>query len=187
MIDCLYSSVFLRLIKLTLLTISLSCISFGNASAGENTELYNITGDLFHGWGGRPIGQAFVTLTKDGEFFGEYSAFEGTYNIPGMEGSPEGQRYCVEASKQGYIFDVHCFDLYASDHREDLPAVPACPGDVNRSGLVEFEDLSYVQAYWGSCHIESHCPADINGDAIVDFSDLLIVLNKWGEKGPICL
>lgn len=55
-----------------------------------------------------------------------------------------------------------------------------CPGDVNRSGGVDFADLLAVLSAWGSC---DDCPEDLNGDGFADFADLLIVLSAWGPCG----
>jgi len=61
------------------------------------------------------------------------------------------------------------------------------PADVNRSGLVDADDLAIAQANFGSCGaprpvgiVADPCDADLNGDGVVDGADLGAMLNVWG-------
>ena len=58
-----------------------------------------------------------------------------------------------------------------------LDITPACPGDVDGSGTIDFADLLAVLAAWGSC---GECPEDLDGNGEVGFSDLLTILANWG-------
>jgi hypothetical protein len=59
-------------------------------------------------------------------------------------------------------------------NRNETP-VPACPGDWNGDGVIDFNDLlEYLNDYNASAP-----RADINGDGIVDFNDLLEYLNLY--------
>lgn len=49
-----------------------------------------------------------------------------------------------------------------------------CPGDLDASGAIDFQDLLAVIAAWGT-------PAgDVNGDSMTDLTDLLALLAAWG-------
>lgn len=53
-----------------------------------------------------------------------------------------------------------------------------CPGDVDESGDVGFNDLLAVLAAWGPC--KGDCPEDVDQSGDVGFNDVLIVLANWG-------
>jgi hypothetical protein len=57
---------------------------------------------------------------------------------------------------------------------------PACAGDWNGDGVVDFNDLlAYLNDY------NAAAPrADVNGDGIVDFNDLLEFLNLYNTTCP---
>lgn len=57
--------------------------------------------------------------------------------------------------------------------------VDGCEGDIDASGVVDFEDLLAVLTNWGPCPPEP-CVADINGNGFVDLNDLIGVLGDWG-------
>ena len=56
--------------------------------------------------------------------------------------------------------------------------VPPCPGDVNLTGVVDFDDILMILAAYGS--EGDSLPEDTNTDGIVDLSDLLGTLATWG-------
>ena len=56
--------------------------------------------------------------------------------------------------------------------------VPPCPGDVDLSGVVDFDDILMILAAYGS--EGDSLPEDTNTDGIVDLSDLLGTLATWG-------
>ena len=58
-----------------------------------------------------------------------------------------------------------------------IEAAPACPGDLDESGAVDFTDLVGLLAAWGPC---PGCPEDLDGSDAVDFSDLVSLLAAWG-------
>ncbi|MFK7960232.1 MAG: hypothetical protein AB8G96_06870 [Phycisphaerales bacterium] len=55
--------------------------------------------------------------------------------------------------------------------------LPACPNDVDGSGVVDFVDLLSVLSNFGVC---PGCPADVDGNGVVDFVDILNVLGDFG-------
>lgn len=61
-----------------------------------------------------------------------------------------------------------------------ITIVSPCPGDVNRDGVVNVDDLLIVLNNWGDCDDPNDCPADVTGTGVIDVDDLLIVLNSWG-------
>ncbi|TVQ64503.1 MAG: esterase family protein [Phycisphaerales bacterium] len=55
---------------------------------------------------------------------------------------------------------------------------PACPGDTNADGVVNFTDLNAVLGDFGQ--MGDDLPGDVNGDGVVDFADLNAVLGNFG-------
>ncbi|MBX3374684.1 MAG: hypothetical protein KF817_12705 [Phycisphaeraceae bacterium] len=58
-----------------------------------------------------------------------------------------------------------------------VPRTPPCPGDLDDSGDVGFNDLLTMLSSWGPC---AGCPADLDGSDAVDFADVLALLSIWG-------
>ncbi|MFK7961556.1 MAG: glycosyl hydrolase family 28-related protein [Phycisphaerales bacterium] len=56
---------------------------------------------------------------------------------------------------------------------------PACPGDIDRSGSVDFADLLVALAAWGAC--PAPCGPDLDASGAVDFGDLLAILSAFGD------
>lgn len=68
-----------------------------------------------------------------------------------------------------------------------LPPTIYLPGDINRDGVVDLQDLSVLLSYWFDT---ANFPdeADINSDGIIntfDFSEMLLILRSNGVIGPI--
>ena len=57
-------------------------------------------------------------------------------------------------------------------------SIPACEGDVDNDGFVNFNDLIQVLANWGVC---PDCAEDVDASGTVDFNDVLSLLSFWGE------
>jgi len=55
--------------------------------------------------------------------------------------------------------------------------IVACPGDVDRDGVVGTLDLLLALETYGPCVL---CPADLNQDQDVDLRDVLAILTTWG-------
>jgi hypothetical protein len=53
------------------------------------------------------------------------------------------------------------------------------PGDVDRNGTVNVNDLLQVISTWGPCPNPLTCPADLNVSGNVDVNDLLEVVTHW--------
>ncbi len=52
-------------------------------------------------------------------------------------------------------------------------------GDANGDGFVDFNDILYVLANWGTCP-SACCSADVNRNDLVDFADILLILANFG-------
>ena len=73
----------------------------------------------------------------------------------------------IEAAIDGLSIEVvSCDDAFS-------------PGDINRDGLIDGQDLSIVLGFWGPCEDPSDCVADLTLDGVVDGQDLSIVLGFW--------
>jgi len=57
---------------------------------------------------------------------------------------------------------------------------PACPGDANADGAVNFSDITAVLSNWGSNFTPATGPGDANADGVVNFADITAVLSNWG-------
>ncbi|MCA9309771.1 MAG: hypothetical protein KDA21_01095 [Phycisphaerales bacterium] len=55
--------------------------------------------------------------------------------------------------------------------------LPACPGDADFNGVVNFTDLTILLEAWGT----DEAAADFNGDGLVNFADLNSLLDAWGQ------
>jgi glucose/arabinose dehydrogenase len=54
------------------------------------------------------------------------------------------------------------------------------PGDVNRDGMVDVDDLVAIILAWGPCDDPVTCPEDLNVSGQVDVDDLVEVILNWG-------
>jgi len=70
-------------------------------------------------------------------------------------------------------------------------AADARPGDANRDGLVDDDDLSLVLSTWNRLALHLWFPpvywedGDFNGDNIVDDDDLSLLLSNWTGSAPV--
>ena len=56
----------------------------------------------------------------------------------------------------------------------------AIPGDVNRDGTVDGQDLFVLMSQWGACPAPpSGCAGDLDGDGAVGFGDLALLILYW--------
>ena len=55
-----------------------------------------------------------------------------------------------------------------------------CLGDLDRSGAVDFADLTSLLAGWGPCLPSTSCASDLDGDEAIGFGDLTVLLANWG-------
>lgn len=58
---------------------------------------------------------------------------------------------------------------------------PACPGDANRDGVVNFADITAVLNNWNITYPGSTGVGDANLDGVVNFADITSVLNFFGQ------
>jgi hypothetical protein len=59
--------------------------------------------------------------------------------------------------------------------------ITPCPGDVDASGGVGFDDLAILLGNWGGCpDPPAACAADLDASGHVGFDDLVRVLSGWG-------
>ncbi len=57
----------------------------------------------------------------------------------------------------------------------------ACDADFDNNGIVNFADLAYIKAHFGT----NDANADLDGNGIVNFADLAIVKSLFGKApGP---
>jgi hypothetical protein len=62
--------------------------------------------------------------------------------------------------------------------------LPACPGDVDASGLVDLDDLARLLSGYGQTSGADAADGDTNGDGDVDLNDLAALLGVFGRACP---
>lgn len=65
---------------------------------------------------------------------------------------------------------------------EGEASAPACPADIDGSGLIGVEDMLIVLGAYG-CAVAG-CPGDVDGDGLVGASDIVLFLAQYGEFCP---
>lgn len=63
--------------------------------------------------------------------------------------------------------------------RLDASPVPACLGDANDDGMVDFNDINSILLNWGSVYAPATGPGDSNGDGTVNFNDITSTIGHW--------
>ena len=76
----------------------------------------------------------------------------------------------IVATNQGGTRDLSVSDI------EWVRAEPACPADLDGSGMVDSADLGLLAIGWGT----SGSDADLDGDGTVGAADLGLLLTAWG-------
>jgi len=61
----------------------------------------------------------------------------------------------------------------------DAAATAFCPGDSNRDGIVDFDDIVSVLANWLADYAPGTGIGDADGTGVVDFDDVVAVLSNW--------
>jgi hypothetical protein len=64
------------------------------------------------------------------------------------------------------------------------PIPPACPGDADGDGEVNFADITNVLANFGDLYPGSTGPGDANHDGVVEFADVTAVLSNFSSTCP---
>jgi hypothetical protein len=143
----------------------------GASGAGFHDVSYH-SGDPFDGtdWGATVDGtysiQWAATLTWDEDPNANALRWGTTYNF----------RFVATS---GPVNDEVTIGLFAPGDAEAVAAaalVPACFGDANSNGAVDFEDVTWVLSSWGSAGPLGD--ADHDGD--VDFGDVSAILARFG-------
>ncbi|MGP1309489.1 MAG: serine hydrolase [Phycisphaerales bacterium] len=103
---------------------------------------------------------------------GEYAGTQtGTLSILNAIPSQAGQYRCLVLNYCG-------IDLSPT---VNVAVTPACDGDSNGDGIVNFADLNAVLASFGQS-VPPGTGGDVNGDGVVDFADLNEVLTNFGVE-----
>ena len=77
-----------------------------------------------------------------------------------------------------FFFSARDIDLATRPYAAIKVAARRCPGDVDASGEVDFNDLVGLLNDFGPCG--GFCIADLNDDGAVTFADLVLLLNNVG-------
>jgi hypothetical protein len=147
--------------------------------------------------------QAFMDGVAMGPF-GEYGgcAWSNTYQAAATVDEAGERLIAVRARDRGGVAfcDVRIEATFTADCNGDgfvdygqilqglLPDIDGngipdscdCPADLDLSGSIDAEDLSYILFAWGTDGGKTP-KADINRDGIVDAADLAAILSSWGS------
>lgn len=133
------------------------------------------------------------TITFDGPILGVMisppeltsgSNFLGAADVlyPGGNWHAVGLEFCSEdgysISPDGFTLSVHLRCGTPGDRMRIVTAAPACPADLDASGLVDLADLATLLTHFGG----SCSPGDLDGDTDVDLSDLAALLAQFGAE-----
>jgi hypothetical protein len=171
-------------------------ISFGSAAANMEAEIevtHLVQKQLQHQLGQLTF-PAFPSCEWGISILGTFEQFEPvSIDLFFVDGQPTG---LVLGDTVELSIVLHCdtiasnacdeglvFAALAVDEFQFCP-VPqrSNPGDVNRDGAVNVDDLLEVINGWGECDAPPQfCAPDLTGDFIVDVDDLLIVINHWDQ------
>ncbi len=82
-----------------------------------------------------------------------------------------------------YVRTVSDDNVWSIPSRIQMTVTPndvlvGCPGDYDRSGMIDTSDLLIFLSGFGS---SGECTVDLNGDFVVDTTDLLIFLGSFGS------
>jgi hypothetical protein len=142
--------------------------------------------------------------TSGGVFYGvfdpvalQYVAFgvidfaaNSQFTVPAGALSP-ARRYDIEISfsgrdiqslGSGALGTATGFTAWDSVTRASFRTAPACPGDANGDGIVNFSDITSVLANFGNAYGPGTGTGDANGDGAVNFSDITTVLANFGNS-----
>lgn len=127
--------------------------------------------DIIDGSGGASAGGGDVSGAS-GLLASPHDGSPLTLTISGAQASDAGE-YTV-------IFSNICGDT------PTVPATlavvpPACPGDADGNGTVEFADITSVLGNWGTDYSPGTGPGDADGNGLVNFTDITTVLSNWGS------
>ena len=117
--------------------------------------------------------EATVTLSNaDGEFTA--TSVNGAYTVE----VPAGTYTFTVNVKNHLSYTDNDFAVSADVSGKDVNVLG---GDLDRSGTIDFDDLTPVLNNYGS----NESSADINDDAAVDFDDLTPILNNYGAEAVV--
>ena len=72
-------------------------------------------------------------------------------------------------------------DVYFGTSVDDVNTAARLPGDLNGSGIADWDDLSMLCEYWLADPTGTEPFAAINGDSIVDFMDYALFSSEWSS------
>lgn len=94
-----------------------------------------------------------------------------------------GEAVTVIARFEDYLglYPYHCHILEHEDHEmmRQFEVVPACLGDSNGDGLVDFNDINTTIANWLNDYTPGTGPGDANADGVVGFDDITETIANW--------
>ncbi len=141
--------------------------------------------------------QALLDIDSLSPLAPPFSLISGPTSAVGA--SPATLRFSFDSSS--LTAGLHAADLTLTTSDEDLPGAtasilnlrlevtlttppPACPGDANASGFVDFADITSVLSNWAALYPSGAGPGDANSSGAVDFADITSVLSNWAASCP---
>jgi len=99
--------------------------------------------------------------------FPNYSPALFTFDLTGFANAHQGTFEVVRNDRRLFI-------AYTPD------APPACLGDADQSGSVDFADITFVLSNWGADYSPGTGLGDANQDGMVNFADITAALSNFG-------
>lgn len=87
---------------------------------------------------------------------------------------------------RGYAWGENIGWINLDDSTHYAALNPACAGDANFDGIVDFDDITQVLANWAAGYTPLGCDGagDANLDGVVDFDDITEVIANWSVVCP---
>jgi peptidoglycan/xylan/chitin deacetylase (PgdA/CDA1 family) len=143
--------------------------------------------------GGAEVGGGYQVNWKTDETavctieYGLTDAYGTTIAVPAGQFTPNSfvqNIYGLNASTQ-YFFKITATDAsgnkstYASSFTTSANHIPSRPGDINKDGVVNLNDLSILSNHWDQDATPEQ--GDLNNDGKVNLNDLSILSNNWSK------
>ncbi len=148
-------------------------------------ETFSLSGSLLEKPGGAPLDDVYTEAPALPIAAPSGQIISGSFDVdPFVAGADAGEwSAAMFVTWSGAIAppDQFGFELLPQGLRVQIVrAGPACPGDANADGRVDFLDLNLVLGEYGQTAFPGELAGDLDANGVVDFVDLNGVLSAYG-------